>query len=69
VKPKQDLGLFRRRRYGANNGLGAVAARTCKGATYKAEARCAACKGGSAVRIHAGGLYDARSYCYTLAKC
>jgi hypothetical protein len=29
----------------------------------------AACKGVSAVRRHAGGLYDARSYCYTLVKC
>jgi hypothetical protein len=27
------------------------------------------CKGVSAVRRHAGGLYDAGSYCYTLVKC
>jgi hypothetical protein len=42
---------------------------TCKGALYEAETRGAACKGVSAVRRHAGGLYDARSYCYTLVKC
>jgi hypothetical protein len=29
----------------------------------------AACKGVSAVRKHAGGLYDAGTYCYTLVKC
>jgi hypothetical protein len=40
-----------------------------KGAPYEAETRGAACKGVSAVRRHAGGLYDAESYCYTLAKC
>jgi hypothetical protein len=40
-----------------------------KGAPYEAETRGAACKGVSAVRRHAGGLYDARSYCYTLVKC
>jgi hypothetical protein len=33
------------------------------------EARDAACKGVSAVRRHAGGLYDAGSYYYTLVKC
>jgi hypothetical protein len=42
---------------------------TCKGAPYEAETRGAACKGVSAVRRHAGGLYDAGSYCYTLVKC
>jgi hypothetical protein len=42
---------------------------TCKGAPYEAETRGAACKGGSAVRRHAGGLYDAGSYYYTLVKC
>jgi hypothetical protein len=36
---------------------------------YEAETRNAACKGDSAVRRHAGGLYDAGSYCYTLVKC
>jgi hypothetical protein len=41
----------------------------CKGAPYEAETRGAACKGGLAVRRHAGGLYDAGSYCYTLVKC
>jgi hypothetical protein len=40
-----------------------------KRAPYGAETRDAACKGVSAVRRHAGGLYDARSYCYTLVKC
>jgi hypothetical protein len=40
-----------------------------KGAPYEVETRGAACKGVSAVRRHAGGLYDARSYCYTLVKC
>jgi hypothetical protein len=40
-----------------------------KEAPYKAETRSAACKGVSAVRRHAGGLYDAGSYCYTLVKC
>jgi hypothetical protein len=40
-----------------------------KGAPYDAETRGAACKGVSAVRRHAGGLYDAGSYCYTLVKC
>jgi hypothetical protein len=28
-----------------------------------------ACKGVSAIRRHAGGLYDAGTYCYTLVKC
>jgi hypothetical protein len=28
-----------------------------------------ACKGVSAVQRHAGGLYDAGTYCYTLVKC
>jgi hypothetical protein len=42
---------------------------TCKGAPYKAETRGAACKGVSAVRRHAGGLYDAGSYYYALVKC
>jgi hypothetical protein len=42
---------------------------TCKGAPYEAETRSAACKGGLAVRRHAGGLYDAGSYCYALVKC
>jgi hypothetical protein len=40
-----------------------------KEAPYNAETRSAACKGVSAVRRHAGGLYDAGSYCYTLVKC
>jgi hypothetical protein len=40
-----------------------------KGAPYEAETRGAACKVVSAVRRHAGGLYDARSYCYALVKC
>jgi hypothetical protein len=40
-----------------------------KRAPYKEETRSAACKGVSAVRRHAGGLYDAGSYCYTLVKC
>jgi hypothetical protein len=39
-----------------------------KGAPYEAETRCAACKGGLAMRRHAGGLYDAGSYCYALVK-
>jgi hypothetical protein len=43
--------------------------RTCKGAPYEAETRGAACKGGLAVRRHAGGLYEAGSYCSTLVKC
>jgi hypothetical protein len=34
-----------------------------------AETRVAACKGVSAVRRHAGGMYDAGTYCYTLVKC
>jgi hypothetical protein len=38
-------------------------------APYEAETRDAACKGGSAVRRHAGGPYEARNYCYTLQKC
>jgi hypothetical protein len=40
-----------------------------KKAPYEAETMGAACKGVSAVRRHAGGLYDAGSYCYTLVKC
>jgi hypothetical protein len=40
-----------------------------KGTPYEAETRGAACKGVSAVRRHAGGLYDVGSYCYTLIKC
>jgi hypothetical protein len=43
--------------------------RRVKRALYEAETRGAACKGVSAVRRHAGGLYDAGSYCYTLVKC
>jgi hypothetical protein len=43
--------------------------RTCKGAPYETETRCAACKGGLAVRRHTGALYDAGSYCYALVKC
>jgi hypothetical protein len=35
----------------------------------EAETRMAVCKGVSAVRRHAGGLYDAGTYCYTLVKC
>jgi hypothetical protein len=34
-----------------------------------AKTRAAACKGVSAVRRHAGGLYDAGTYCYALVKC
>jgi hypothetical protein len=40
-----------------------------KGAPYEAATRGAACKGVSAVRRHAGGLYDTGSYCYTLVQC
>jgi hypothetical protein len=40
-----------------------------KWAPVGAETRAAACKGVSAVRRHAGGLYDAGTYCYTLVKC
>jgi hypothetical protein len=40
-----------------------------KGAPYKAQTRGAACKGVSVVRRHAGGLYNAGSYCYSLVKC
>jgi hypothetical protein len=43
--------------------------RTCKGAPYEVETRGVACKGGLAVRRHAGGLYEVGSYCYTLVKC
>jgi hypothetical protein len=43
--------------------------RCVKRAPYKAETRGAACKGVLAVRRHAGGLYDAKTYCYTLVKC
>jgi hypothetical protein len=43
--------------------------RTCKGAPYEAETRGAACKGVSAVRRHAGGLYHTGSYCCALVKC
>jgi hypothetical protein len=40
-----------------------------KGAPYEEVTRGTACKGVSAIRRHAGGLYDAGSYCYTLVKC
>jgi hypothetical protein len=43
--------------------------RRVKRAPCKTETRGAACKGVSAVRRHAGGLYDAGTYCYTLVKC
>jgi hypothetical protein len=43
--------------------------RRVKRAPYEAEARGVACKGVSAVRRHAGGLYDAGSYSCTLVKC
>jgi hypothetical protein len=42
---------------------------TCKEGTARGGDKGAACKGVSAVRRHAGGLYDAGSYCYTLVKC
>jgi hypothetical protein len=42
--------------------------RRVKWAPDEAETRVAACKGVSAVRRHAGGLYDAGTYCYTLVK-
>jgi hypothetical protein len=40
-----------------------------KGAPYEVGTRGIACKDVSAVRRHAGGLYDVRSYCYALVKC
>jgi hypothetical protein len=43
--------------------------RRVKRAPYKAETRGAMCKGVSAVRRHAGGLYDAGTYYYALVKC
>jgi hypothetical protein len=43
--------------------------RRVKRAPYEEETRDAACKGVSSVRRHAGGLYDAGTYCYTLVKC
>jgi hypothetical protein len=43
--------------------------RRVKRAPYEAEARGVACKGVSAVRRHAGGMYDAGSYSCTLVKC
>jgi hypothetical protein len=67
TRPGRDRGLFRRRRCGASQYV--AAAKRVKGAPYEAETRGAACKGVSTVRRHAGGLYDARSYCYALVKC
>jgi hypothetical protein len=43
--------------------------RRVKRAPCKAETRGVACKGVSAVRRHARGLYDAGTYYYTLVKC
>jgi hypothetical protein len=43
--------------------------RACKGAPYETVTRGTECKGGLVVRRHAGGLYEARSYYYTLVKC
>jgi hypothetical protein len=43
--------------------------RLVKWALDEAETRAATCKGVSVVRRHAGGLYDAGTYCYTLVKC
>jgi hypothetical protein len=43
--------------------------RRVKRAPCKVGTRGAACKGVLAVRRHAGGLYDAGTYCYTLVKC
>jgi hypothetical protein len=43
--------------------------RRVKWALDGAETRVDACKGVSAVRRHAGGLYDVGTYCYTLVKC
>jgi hypothetical protein len=43
--------------------------RRVKWAPDESKTRVAACKGVSAVRRHAGGLYDAGTYCYTLVKC
>jgi hypothetical protein len=63
TRPGRDLRLFRCQRCGRGHG------ERVKEAPYKAETRGAACKGVSAVRRHAGGLYDAGSYCYTLVKC
>jgi hypothetical protein len=43
--------------------------RRVKWAPDGAVTRVAACKGVLTVRRHAGGLYDAGTYCYTLVKC
>jgi hypothetical protein len=43
--------------------------RRVKRAPDEAETKGAACKGVSAVRRRAGGLYDVGTYCYTLVKC
>jgi hypothetical protein len=76
MQPKRDRGLFRAEGAMRMSVLAPPRGcrdtwllQTCKGAPYEVETRGAACKGGSAVRRHAGGLYDAGSYCYTLAKC
>jgi hypothetical protein len=67
TRPGRDRGLFSAPK------VRCAAIRGCckcvKGAPYEAETRGATCKGVSAVRRHAGGLYDAGSYCYTLVKC
>jgi hypothetical protein len=42
---------------------------TCKVGSGRGRDKDAACKGVSAVQRHAGGLYDAGTYCYTLVKC
>jgi hypothetical protein len=43
--------------------------RRVKRAPLEAETRDVACKGVSAIRRHAGGLYDTGTYCCTLVKC
>jgi hypothetical protein len=77
IQAGRSRGLLRRRRCGANGGLDSVeggavtrgCARRVKGRRTKQRQEAPRCKGGTAVRRHAGGLIGAGSYYNTLVKC
>jgi hypothetical protein len=65
ARPRQDRASAPKARRSWTRGC----RRCVKRAPCKTETRSAACKGVSTVRRHAGGLYDAGTYCYALVKC
>jgi hypothetical protein len=65
IRPRRDRTSASKARRSWTRGC----CRRVKRAPCRAETTSVACKGVSAVRRHAGGLYDAGTYCYTLVKC